>query len=108
MTPETMKSSFSDLVTLAEKVAALNPDAERIGPGMLRELVSLARKALGDGASEAAKWVEDESHWTDPETGERFVAFNEHGCDKCSMKYMTPQCKRAPNCMGIQWRRASP
>ena len=40
------KSDIAELARLAQRVAALNPDAGGIGVGMLASLVADARKAL--------------------------------------------------------------
>ena len=94
MNPESLKSSFTDLVSLAEKVSQLNPDAGEIGAGMLRELVSLARRALGEEAGEVVVWSYggDEYH-LEPETG----------CEGCAFAFGSEGCRESPGCGGSVW-----
>lgn len=46
-----MMAKRGDLYKLAKKAANLNPDAGEIGEGMLRQLVDLANRALGEGVA---------------------------------------------------------
>lgn len=42
------------LLALAHQVARLNPDAERIGPGMLAQLVTQARRLMVEATGSAS------------------------------------------------------
>ena len=113
MNSETLKTQFADLVTLAEKVSRLNPDAGEIGHGMLRELVSLANRALGEGYSRldalcnlsGELWPSggDEDHWTSTVDGRRYTRVRNIGCEDCAFDGDGDSCKVAPDCAGHRW-----
>ena len=90
-----MTQTTDKLLALAEKVASLNPDNPEIGHGMLRTLHSMALDAL---ESHRTEWTEDESHWTDKATGDKYEAVDDPMapekpiCDGCTF---TPQWSKA-------------